>query len=188
MSSSGGSSHTPARCLYEALGVPRDVSADALKKAYYKKALAHHPDKCVGSGRDPDEARARFQEIQHAYAVLSDSRERTFYDEHRDQILGDDGDEGGRLFNFMPFFRPDSFKGHGDDPEGFYAVFGRVFGKIFESEMSEYQGRDPPQFGSSLSPYDEVKAFYNFWGSFSSRLNFSWEVSHALHIFLSISV
>ena len=61
------------------------------------------------------EARVRFQELQHAYAVLSDPHERRWYDDHRDEILnperyadgGDSGDEGGRgrTVNLTKFFR-----------------------------------------------------------------------------------
>lgn len=60
------------------------------------------------------EAQTRFQELQHAYAVLSDAHERKWYDDHRDEILnparyGGDGDSddgaGGRTVNVTPFFR-----------------------------------------------------------------------------------
>lgn len=62
------------------------------------------------------EARVRFQELQHAYAVLSDPIERRWYDDHRDEILhperyaaGGDGDsegEGrGKTVNLTPYFR-----------------------------------------------------------------------------------
>ena len=173
---SGGSTHTPSRCLYDALGVPQDVTPDLLKKAYYKKALLLHPDKCVGGDVSEEEAKARFQEIQHAYDVLSDPRERKFYDEHRDQILCDgDSPTGSRLFNFMPFFRPGAFKGYGDDTSGFYAVYGGVFDGIFNAD-NHGAGEKAPLFGNSKSPYTTVKAFYSFWENFSTRLNFSWEV------------
>lgn len=59
------------------------------------------------------EAQIRFQELQHAYAVLSDAHERKWYDDHRDEILNPsrygDGDSddgaGGRTVNLTPFFR-----------------------------------------------------------------------------------
>ena len=59
--------------LYETLGVPKNASADEIKKAYSKLAREHHPD---ASGGDE----ARFKEIQGAYDVLSDPEKRQQYD------------------------------------------------------------------------------------------------------------
>ena len=85
---SGGQKRT---CLYELLEVPRDVSPGQLKKAYYLVARVHHPDKRGNT----KEATAYFQEIQHAYEVLSDKNERAWYDAHREEILrgGTGGDD-----------------------------------------------------------------------------------------------
>ena len=59
--------------LYEALGVVPDSSPGQIKKAYYKLAMTHHPDK----GGDTD----KFQKIGDAYQVLSDVTSRKKYDE-----------------------------------------------------------------------------------------------------------
>lgn len=58
--------------LYDDIGVNEDASPEEIKKAYRDKAKENHPDK----GGDKD----RFQEIQHAYAVLSDPKKREYYD------------------------------------------------------------------------------------------------------------
>jgi molecular chaperone DnaJ len=58
---------------YDTLGVPKNATADAIKKAYRKLAREHHPD---ASGGDE----ARFKEIQGAYDVLSDPEKRKQYD------------------------------------------------------------------------------------------------------------
>jgi curved DNA-binding protein len=60
---------------YAVLGVPRDASADAIKKAYRKLARQYHPDVNKTAG-----AEARFKEINEAYEVLSDPEKRKRYD------------------------------------------------------------------------------------------------------------
>ena len=52
--------------LYELLGVPRDASADDIKRAYRRQARQHHPD----AGGDEE----AFKQVTHAYQVLADPR------------------------------------------------------------------------------------------------------------------
>jgi len=62
---------------YMMLDVSLDADTDAITKAYKKKALELHPDK----NQDDPYYTAKFQEIQEAYSVLSDSTLRHDYDE-----------------------------------------------------------------------------------------------------------
>jgi curved DNA-binding protein len=72
--------------LYHVLGVARDASEDAIKKAYRKLARRHHPD----VNPNDKTAEDKFKEISHAYSVLSDKEKRRAYDEFGDASL-----EGG---------------------------------------------------------------------------------------------
>ncbi|KAJ5720511.1 J domain-containing protein [Penicillium malachiteum] len=86
--------------LYKILGVEENATPEAIKSAYKKNALKHHPDKVSDDARD--EAHKKFQQIALAYAVLSDPRRRKNYDRtgNTEEVLGEDGD-----FDWMDFYR-----------------------------------------------------------------------------------
>ncbi|MFM0195332.1 J domain-containing protein [Paraburkholderia strydomiana] len=63
--------------LYDTLGVPMHATGEEIKRAYRKAAMKWHPDRNVGS---EEVARATFQEIRDAYAILSDAQQRKVYD------------------------------------------------------------------------------------------------------------
>ena len=62
---------------YAILGVDRDADDATIRKAFHKKARTMHPD----VNKAPD-AEIRFKEVNEAYAVLSDSDKRAFYDRY----------------------------------------------------------------------------------------------------------
>ena len=82
--------------LYEILGVSRDASAEAIKKAYRTLARQLHPDV------NPDEAtQERFKEVTRAYEVLSDPKKREMYDLGGDPLSAAGGGAGfGPGFSF----------------------------------------------------------------------------------------
>ena len=55
---------------YETLSVSTDATHDEIKAAYKRSAQQYHPDK------RPDGDPERYQQIQDAYAVLSDPNTR----------------------------------------------------------------------------------------------------------------
>lgn len=74
--------------FYDVLGVTKESSESDIKKAYRTLSLKYHPD------RNPDEgSKAKFQEINSAYEVLSDASRKRQYDMEL---------EGGIQFGGMP--------------------------------------------------------------------------------------
>ncbi len=61
------------RDYYEILGVQRGCDDAALKSAFRKLAMEHHPDRNGGC----EEAAGRFKELNEAYSVLSDPQKRS---------------------------------------------------------------------------------------------------------------
>lgn len=66
---------SPTVDYYEVLGVPREASAEDIKKAFRRKARETHPD--ISDGHDAEE---RFKAINEAYEVLSDPDKRQMFD------------------------------------------------------------------------------------------------------------
>lgn len=68
--------------LYAVLGLKKECTDAELRLAYRRLAMIWHPDRCSASGSSTrvEEAKERFQEIQGAYSVLSDSNKRFLYD------------------------------------------------------------------------------------------------------------
>lgn len=87
---SGGDEVSPAAmracvetALYDELGVSPDATEAQLKRAYYAKSLALHPDK----NESPDAAES-FQRVCAAYQVLSDPDARLAYDARGEASIG----------------------------------------------------------------------------------------------------
>src|SRR5438270_10030837 len=136
----------PDRDYYEVLGVGRDASADAIKKAYRALARKHHPDVNPGDKK----AEARFKEAQKAYDVLSDPEKRSLYDRFGDAAFEGMAAAGPRAgasewtarqgapgfetsFDFSEFFGPGG-AGAGAETES------EAGGGIFEELLGRMRG------------------------------------------------
>ncbi|MBL7782131.1 MAG: molecular chaperone DnaJ [Saprospiraceae bacterium] len=106
------------RDYYEVLGVPKNASADDIKKSYRKKALEFHPDRNPGDKA----AEEKFKEAAEAYDVLSDSDKRARYD--RLGHAGVDGNMGG-AGGFQGMDMDDILRRFGFDSDD---IFGEFFG------------------------------------------------------------
>lgn len=108
---------------YQILGVSREETADNIKKAFRRLARKYHPD--ISKEADAEQ---RMQEINEAYAVLSDPEKRAAYD------------QVGRGYRPGQDFKPPpdwdagfEFSGHGAGPHDaadFSDFFAELFGRM----------------------------------------------------------
>ncbi len=108
-----------AKDYYEILGVPRDASDDAVKRAYRTLAHQHHPDK--GSGDE-----TKFKEVNEAYQVLGNKEKRAQYD--RFGAFGNGQNPFGQNVSWEDFSRSANF---GDGAQGVDFDLGDLFGDFF---------------------------------------------------------
>nr|QEG03123.1 chaperone protein DnaJ isoform X4 [Cymbidium ensifolium] len=82
--------------FYSVLGLKKECSDAELRNAYKKLALRWHPDRCSATGTSEfvKEAKEKFQAIQEAYSILSDSNKRFLYDVGVYESDDDDDDNG----------------------------------------------------------------------------------------------
>ena len=113
---------------YEVLGVEKDFTKDELKKKYRKLAKKYHPD----LNPDNDEAKEKLQEINEAYAILSNDENRRKYDMYGESAFNGSGG------------------GFGDINFDLSDIFGDIFGDIFSGGFSSGKRSNYPQKGEDL--------------------------------------
>ncbi len=114
---------------YETLGVERNSSEAAIKKAYRKLARQYHPD----INKEPG-AQARFQEISEAYEVLADPEKRKRYDQ-----LGANWQQG-QDFTPPPGWENIHFEFGGNGGSGFGFSGQGGFSDFFETIFGDMMG------------------------------------------------
>ncbi|HEY7900276.1 MAG TPA: molecular chaperone DnaJ [Caulobacteraceae bacterium] len=129
------------RDYYDILGVSRGCDGAALKSAFRKLAMEHHPDR---NGGCPD-ATSRFKELNEAYSVLSDRDKRAAYD--RFGHAGVNGMNGGGGFHNV------------------HDIFNDVFGDVFGDMFGRGQRSAGPSRGSDLRYDLEISLEQAFAGA-----------------------
>lgn len=124
---------------YDILGVAKTASEDEIKKAFRTLAQKYHPDKKGGDEK-------RFKEVSEAYAVLSDKKKRTQYDQFGQYQAGGGagtgfGGTGFEGFDFSQFSGQGGFSFNGQEFD-LGDIFGEFFGGGRSARSSKPRGRD----------------------------------------------
>ena len=149
---------------YKILGISRDASSADVQKAYRLLARKYHPD----VNPDNASAKTKFQQVQKAYDVLSDSEKRELYDRYGSsfETMGESGPGrpewqtyttgggGSGEVDFSQFF---GSGGLGGQPGGFEGGFGDIFSQFRGGRpRGPRQSRRRPTRGSDLRHELEV--------------------------------
>lgn len=128
---------------YSVLGLTKEASDDDIKKAYRRLAMQYHPDRNEGDGK----AEEKFKDVSEAYAVLSDKKKRTQYDQ-----FGSEGfhqkfsqEDIFRDFDINEILRGFGFGGGGNPFQGQGRPFGGGGGNAFsQGRPSAREPKIPP--------------------------------------------
>ncbi|KII64711.1 DnaJ subfamily C member 21 [Thelohanellus kitauei] len=159
-------------CHYKVLGVKETASADEIKQAFRKLAIQHHPDKNPG---EEEISNTAFIRIRNAFEVLSDPKERSYYDRIRDSLLF--SNQISSLVDPLKYKTVSVFSGFDDTNTGFYTVYRELFRTIFKEEMKFCKDEisTVPDFGYSHSDVNKIVVpFYGYWMNFHTAKSFSW--------------
>lgn len=134
------------RDYYEVLGVDKNATPEAIKKAYRKLAIQYHPDKNPGDKA----AEEKFKEAAEAYEVLSNEEKRQKYDQfgHSMGPQGFGGGQGG-FYTSGGMSMEDIFSQFGDIFGGHFN-FGGGFGGATGGRTSSRRRQKPQRRGSDL--------------------------------------
>lgn len=138
---------------YDVLGVAKSASSDEVKKAYRKLAKRYHPD----HNKEDPRAKEKFAEVNSAYEVVGDAKQRAAYDRGEIDSSGkpraygfegfNAGDQGGR--GGFEHFEFNAGGGRGGRGGGFDPS--DIFADLFGSGLGGCGRQREPQRGQDVT-------------------------------------
>ncbi len=138
--------------FYDILGVKKDASDKEIKQAYRRLARKYHPD----VNPSDKSAEATFKEINAAYEVLSDKKNRQKYDKYGDKWqYADQSEQAAQQQSQYRQYSPGGGASYhfGGDIGGLDSVFEELFGGVRTRGFSR---RSQPRRGQDLESPIEV--------------------------------
>ncbi|KAH7866179.1 hypothetical protein Vadar_016766 [Vaccinium darrowii] len=135
--------------FYAVLGLKKECSAAELRNAYKKLALTWHPDRCTASGNAKymEEAKKKFQGIQQAYSVLSDTNKRFLYDVG---VYDSDDDQNG-MGDFLNEIVDMMCQIDNENGEDSFEELQEQYEELFQSDIEAFCSTSPIVNPSSYS-------------------------------------
>lgn len=134
------------------------ATADDIKKSFRRISLLYHPDKIAHLGEEARQnSEDHFKAVMKAYDILSDKKKRAAYDsiDDVDDSIPSERDATASL-------------------ERFYEKFGACFALNARWSVSDRV----PELGSDDTDLETVNKFYDFWYSFKSWRDFSFDLEY----------
>lgn len=136
------------------------ATGDEIKKAFRRISLLYHPDKLRHKvshlGEEAiAETESHFKKVMKAYDILSNKKKRAAYDsiDDVDDTIPDEDEVTDK---------------------NFYELFGDCFALNARWAVSDRV----PRLGEDDAPMDDVHKFYNFWYSFKTWRDFSFDLEY----------
>ena len=129
---------------YKTLGVDKNAKEEDIKKAYRKLARKYHPD----LNPDDKEANKKFQQINEANEVLSDSEKRKKYDaygehwQHAEQYEQAKQQQNTQSSQGWQDYTYSGGQHEGDFSDFFESLFGHAHGTSGRSAHAKFRGND----------------------------------------------
>lgn len=147
--------------LYDlmALGESRwRATGEEIKKSFRKISLMYHPDKVCHLGEEAlADSETHFKAVKKAYEILSDKKKRASYDSIDDV---DDSIPAEASLNDGNFFAKMS--------------------PVFDLNARWSSANRVPPLGDEKTPMADVNKFYDFWYSFKTWRDFSFDLEYDL--------